>query len=651
MTDVCLVLMPYAGIERPSLALGLLKACLTKNNIDAIVCYSNLQFASQIGLTTYKELADVYSGDFLGEWSFSQAAFPDFEANHAQYFDKILKKPTTVTKALLKIRQQATLFVDKVAQSILKLNPKIVSCSSTFYQHCASLALLRRIRELAPEIITTMGGANCEGPMGLANLRSFHWIDFICSGESDETYVKLCRKLLEKGRDLSLTELPYGVLGVTHRHSPITPDKAPRSSVEDLDHIPIPDFDDYFHTLQNSALSSYIYPGLFVETSRGCWWGQKQHCTFCGLNGQGMTYRSKSPQRVVSELNTLSERYQIKKFFVVDNILDPRHITTVLPMFANLEQPYTLFYETKANLNRQQVQQLAQAGVLWMQPGIESMHDEALKLMKKGNTALMNVQLLKWGREFGIQVLWNFLVGMPGESLEWYSETLEWLPLTVHLQPPTGMRFIRYDRFSPYHEQPQNYGLKLVPNKAYTYIYPVSSETLEDLAYFFEEQTQKDFQEPEKYLEHQALEAYLNEWKSLFFAEQPPTLRVVEDDGKQMTILDTRPCATSEEHILQGVSYWVYRECDRVMNSEELSKLLNRKYQLEISSDELESVVDQLYQCKILLRIKDKFLSLALKGSLPPLMKSEEQPGGHADVERYLEDVRKQFWDMFTNKV
>ena len=41
---------------------------------------------------------------------------------------------------------------------------------------------------------------------------------------------------------------------------------------------------------------------LFFETSRGCWWGQIHHCLFCGLNGDTIAYRSKSPGRAVEEL-------------------------------------------------------------------------------------------------------------------------------------------------------------------------------------------------------------------------------------------------------------------------------------------------------------------------------------------------------------
>ena len=44
-----------------------------------------------------------------------------------------------------------------------------------------------------------------------------------------------------------------------------------------------------------------------------------------------------------------------------------------------------------------------------IQPGIESLSDHVLKLMRKGTTALQNIQLLKWCREYGVQPEWNLL--------------------------------------------------------------------------------------------------------------------------------------------------------------------------------------------------------------------------------------------------
>mgnify|MGYP001129104187 CR=1 FL=1 len=656
MVDVCLVSMPYAAIQRPSIALGLLKASLTQKGIESIALYPNIWFAEEIGLYKYAALSESPSPLLMGEWTFSGAAFPDFQPNHTAYLSAIASDKDLIKPHELEwVRQKVTGFIERVAHSILELQPRIVSCSSMFQQHCASLALLRRIRELDPDIITLMGGANCEGPMGLATHREFTWVDVVASGEGDDLFPKLCRKLLDKGRDIEPSELPYGVLSPAHRRLNLVATEAPRASVQDLDRVPIPDYNDYFQTLHRSQLFPYIKPGLPVETSRGCWWGQKQHCTFCGLNGNGMTYRSKSPTRVVREFVQLSQQYGLRKFLVVDNILDIGHIKTVLPIFAALPEPYKIFYETKANLKRQHMQQLTEAGVNAIQPGIESMHDSALKLLNKGNSAAINVQLLKWAREFGIAVIWNFLAGIPGESSAWYAEVLEWLPWIVHLQPPSRLGTIRYDRFSLYHERAVDYGLALSPNRAYFHVYPLSPEAMADLAYYFEEERHLDDHECAEVngrkfdgkgsrfsSEQIELGKWVERWIELFKSETPPVLQTIDDDGERLRIIDTRPCATDGEITLEGLAYQVYRACDRVLTQRELIDALRRNCGIDVSWSDIQPVADELVSRRILLAQNGRLLNLAVRGSMPPLPNYRELPLGYLDILSFLHDARKQ---------
>ena len=70
---------------------------------------------------------------------------------------------------------------------------------------------------------------------------------------------------------------------------------------------------------------------LPAQSARGCWWGERRHCTFCGLNGSTMAYRSKSPDRLRRELAELSARRGTLRFYFVDNILDRRYIEEFLP--------------------------------------------------------------------------------------------------------------------------------------------------------------------------------------------------------------------------------------------------------------------------------------------------------------------------------
>jgi len=628
--SIVLVHMPYAAVERPSIGLGTLQACLRQAGLDCEVLYANLLLAERIGLKRYKLVEFTPTDVFLGEWTFGKAAFPDFQPDVDAYFagaeldviEAIFGPREQLRPIFAELREEMPDFVEGLARRIVAGNPRVVGCGSTFQQHCASLALLRRIKELRPEIITVLGGANCEGSMGQVTHREFTWVDYVVSGEADELVVDLFRGLLEGRRDF-----PDSVLGPEQRG------QAPgRTSVKAMDGVPTPDYDDYFRQLDLLSIGQRIEPGLLLESSRGCWWGALHHCTFCGLNGTGMAYRSKSPERTLQDFSRLQERYGSGRFEVVDNILDMRYFTSVLPQLEG--RGLNIFYETKANLKREHVQQLARSGVRWIQPGIESMHDEVLRHIEKGSTALTNVQLLKWTREFGVRVSWNFLSGFPGEQDEWYAQMAEWLPLIAHLQPPQEqspnprwtwrVTQIRYERFSPYHVRPTDFGLELAPNRYYASVYPLSPESLDDLAYFFEDRELLKLprtgprSDEESRPGRRALEQWVDHWIRIYWRENPIVLSMVEMDGR-LKIIDTRPCAPQRLVTLEGRARELYLACETPQTCASLG----------VEEKELAGLVGQ----KLLLQLGDRYLALAVRGDCPAMPRNWEFPGGCMDVE------------------
>ncbi|HKY04266.1 MAG TPA: RiPP maturation radical SAM C-methyltransferase, partial [Blastocatellia bacterium] len=487
---------------------------------------------------------------------------------------------------------------------------------------CASLALLKRVRELSPETVLLMGGANCEGEMGVETLRAFPWVDCVVSGEADAMFVDLCRTLLEQGREVAASALPGGAISQAHLRGvfPVLSTggaQAPRAMIRDMDGLPTPDYDHYFETLRASTLANLIEPGLLAESSRGCWWGEKSHCTFCGLNGTGMKFRSKSADRVVEELSELAARYKIRGIQFVDNILDMSFFKTVLPRLAAAEEKYSLFYETKSNLKREQVELLANAGVLWIQPGIESLHDDVLGLIGKGNSAAMNLQLLKWSSEFGIDAAWNLLCGLPGESDAWYSEMAEWLPAIFHLQPPSGVIRVRYDRFSPYQMRPHDFGLALEPSRAYSYVYPLPKESLMRLAYSFEDSANRGHihrglqDQPGQ----QELQDVVRRWNDLWYGSRP-VLRVY-DKGPRLQFIDTRPCARQRSWAAGELESSLYRLCDAAQTPATLIKRLSAGSGTEVSKEEFDLAIDRLLEAKVMLSISGKLIAIGVNATGP----------------------------------
>ena len=103
---------------------------------------------------------------------------------------------------------------------------------------------------------------------------------------------------------------------------------------------------------------------------------------------------------------------------MVDNILDFRYFDTLIPRLAGSPLKLDLFYALKANLRKDQLRALRDAGISKIQPGIESLSDDVLRRMRKGETALQNIQLLKWCRELGLKTAWNLIWWFPGEPAE-----------------------------------------------------------------------------------------------------------------------------------------------------------------------------------------------------------------------------------------
>jgi ribosomal peptide maturation radical SAM protein 1 len=398
--------------------------------------------------------------------------------------DRVTALPPARWRELLdrlgRLYEEAPALVRRWAGDLVAAGPRVVGLSSTFQQNVASLALARELRRLRPpeELAILMGGANCEGEMGRALAESFPAIDRVVSGEAESVIVALVREALAGRAAAGGDRFRTG--------SPVT----------ELDRLPLPDFADYFALADAGDLGADSH--LVAESSRGCWWGAKSHCTFCGLNGETMAFRSKSPARMAAELTALSERYQRRFFMMADNILDMRYATTLLPDLAGRHLRF--FYEVKANLRKDQLATLAAAGVTWIQPGIESLSTPILRLMRKGTTRLQNVQLLKWCDELGMRVSWNLLYGFPGEPPEEYPAMAELMPRLVHLPPPAAGARVRLDRFSPYFREPARHGITAIrPAWAHDYAFgPLSPAQRARIAYFFEFD-HADGRQPETY--------------------------------------------------------------------------------------------------------------------------------------------------------
>jgi ribosomal peptide maturation radical SAM protein 1 len=376
-----------------------------------------------------------------------------------------------------------------------------------------------------------------------------------------------------------------------------------------MDGLPDPDFDDFFRQRVHRSNLEKEDLLIMMETSRGCWWGEKSHCLFCGVNDSIMRFRTKSPDRMIGEIDRLVARYgEYSRYLVTtDCCLPPEHLRSTIPRLAEKGLGVRLFYETKVNLKKDQVKVMRQAGIQEMQPGIESLSTPILKKIGKGQTALQSVQLLKWCAEFGIVPNWNYIYGYPGEQPEDYDRGLHILRAITHLQPPLKEGRVRFDRFSPYQTDPHRFGIRaLEPYPSYRFVFSgLDSQSISDLAYYFVAEFDGEGRIAEWSRE---IENIVSLWKKN--ADQSALFFI--DDNSKLLICDFRPGAADPFLVLQGHQRTLYKACDRIRSRSVLLGILAAESGKDLNDTEIDALLKPLLDRRIMLEEEGCCLALAV---------------------------------------
>ena len=606
--NVALVSMPFVSMDRPSIQIGLLKAIATSYGFPASAFNLNLDFARQIGPELYDALCQ-YRGHLLGDWLFSLAAFgddapdPDDQFLETYYAEiaPLLNVTSVSFDCLRQIRHvEVTRYLDHLIDSIAWERFRLVGFTSTFQQNTASFALAKYIKRRFPDICILFGGANFEDDMGLELVRTTQCIDYAVIGEGDKAFPAFLIALQE-GRD------PAEVPGVVcRRNGEVTPPhlQAPFSH---MDETFIPDYTEFFERAESLDLlpvAARRVVDIPFESSRGCWWGQKHHCTFCGLNGMTMPFRAKSPDRIIHELSELSKRYRSFQFEAVDNIVDMSYLKQLFPRLSERATDFQFFYEVKSNLSREKIKILSQGGVKRIQPGIESLSSHVLKLMNKGVTAIHNVNTLRWALYYDITVNWNMIWGFPGETVDDYREQLLLLRHLIHLQPPGSAGRIWMERFSPIFFNRQAFPARYIhPEPSYEYIYPHYVQ-LNKVAYFFDYELENTLPDSAYEETLRRVQIWQNAWKETMC----PTLTYWSAPNF-LQIEDARNLAAPGTFTFLDPLASLYVACsEHPRTASELKQQLT----LHKSIDEIEMALDEFCIRGLMMREESAFLSLAL---------------------------------------
>jgi len=320
------------------------------------------------------------------------------------------------------------LFYNWVIKNVNWKDYNIIGFTLNYGQFLPSLAIAKKIKELYPEKVIVFGGSRTIDKIGINVLKTFGYVDFICSGDGEEPLFQLASNY---NNYKNIPNLIYR-----------DQDRIVRNESEyyaDLNELPFLSFDSFYEELASSSneIKQYFnsYGRLPVEISRGCWWNR---CSFCSQRVLHKRYQEKDINRVIEEIKKLSNNYKMLDFQMIGDTLPRDNYKTLLDEIIRLGRDFTFFVETRAGrLRSDDYQLLREAGFNVIQTGIETFSHGYIKKMNKGSRVIDNIATLKFCKENDINNRYNLIVNYPNEEIIDFEETKNNIRfIKQYLEPP-----------------------------------------------------------------------------------------------------------------------------------------------------------------------------------------------------------------------
>jgi radical SAM superfamily enzyme YgiQ (UPF0313 family) len=241
----------------------------------------------------------------------------------------------------------------------------------------------------------------------------FPYIDYIVAHEGEITIVALL-KTIQENRD------PQNVAGIFYRRNGSIQATPFRPFIGNLDDSPFPDFGAI-----DIAAYQKIYPNVRipVDIGRGC----PFQCTFCSTAMMWKrSFRMKSPQRAVAEMDSLHIQFGVDYFFLTQDNLTTKK-SYVLEFCEALQgKNYTWdCYSRCDTLDDEMLAAMVAAGCKHVFFGIESASEKYQKLIKK-NLKLENIEnAINACVKQGVSFTTSYIMGFPEEDRADLSATLK----------------------------------------------------------------------------------------------------------------------------------------------------------------------------------------------------------------------------------
>jgi radical SAM superfamily enzyme YgiQ (UPF0313 family) len=325
---------------------------------------------------------------------------------------------------------------EAVARQVAELKPRLVGMvvfghqpSASTQQMTAAGETCRAIKTASPRQKIIIAG----GHVAALPERTMHEeaVDFGCNGEGPATICQLLEALSAAEPDFSKVEGLVWWDGHPFRQVRNNP-KAPLIKDVDADL-----HGNAWHLLLMSRYRAHNWqcfgdltsrkPYASIYTSLGC----PYQCTFCCINAPfGVNrYRMRNADRVVEEIDLLYHTYGVKTYKIIDEmfVLNDRHVTGICELLA--AKPYApelniWAYARVDTVKPARLNLLRAAGIRWLALGIESGSEHVRDGAEKSLDSEDILAIVNEVRKAGINVIGNFIFGLPDDDLVSMRETL-----------------------------------------------------------------------------------------------------------------------------------------------------------------------------------------------------------------------------------
>jgi len=279
--------------------------------------------------------------------------------------------------------------INHIEEKLSDFNPAIVGIGTITSLAQVTKVICDMVRERCPEATIMLGGPHATiMPKEVAEEME---VDIVLVEEADNRIVEIVNDL-ERFKKERIVDC---------------------GKVKDLNTLPMParhllDMRKYTALPNAYKVTPHI---AHMVTSRGC----PFTCTFC-FDAMG-TFRQRSVENVIREIQLLKNLYNIKEVAFWDDILTPNKKWMKEFCEAIKKEKIVWSCYTRLNLvNPEMLKDMKESGCWNIFYGIEAGDNELLKHMRK----MMNVdqmkQAVRWTQEAGIEIRGSFMVGLPGET-------------------------------------------------------------------------------------------------------------------------------------------------------------------------------------------------------------------------------------------